>query len=267
MRGTLQLGSPSWIAEVVGSPLVLAGVPCGTSPAVGVPGAYRGALNLGGIANLTVAGTMDGQAVAYATGPANALLDAAVLQATRRNYDRERGPGGLRPRRRRAPAASPDGAVLSAAGTEIHRQGTVPLRLPGQKAGGAPGVGGTQPAVADLATLAALTARTVADEVRRHALGEVLVSGRGCRNPVLTAELPGVRLVPSGTVGLPSDAKEAAAFAVLGWYTIHGLPASLPSRTGARGPRVLGSVAPGPGGLPRPAAVRRAPATTVFRTG
>ncbi|MCA9721971.1 MAG: anhydro-N-acetylmuramic acid kinase [Gemmatimonadetes bacterium] len=42
----------------------------------------------------------------------------------------------------------------------------------------------------------------------------------------------------------PAVAKEAVAFAVLGWLTIHGQPGNLPRVTGARGPRVLGSVTP-----------------------
>ena len=113
-------------------------------------------------------------------------------------------------------------------------------------------LGPTQPAAEDLlATLVALTARTVADAVR-HTATEVVASGGGTRNPVLMAalreELPGVAVRTSDELGVPSQAKEALAFAVLGWHTWFGLPGVLPGATGARHPSVLGSVTPGADG-------------------
>jgi anhydro-N-acetylmuramic acid kinase len=57
----------------------------------------------------------------------------------------------------------------------------------------------------------------------------------------------------TGELGVPSDAKEAVAFALIGWATLHGLPGSVPSCTGASGPRVLGRVTPGrDGSVPQP---------------
>ncbi|GAA4830939.1 anhydro-N-acetylmuramic acid kinase [Kitasatospora terrestris] len=288
VRGTLQLGQPAWIAEAVGAPVVadlrardvaaggqgaplvalvdlllLAGLPRR-------PGLLRGALNLGGIANLTVPRTGRGGCAAYDTGPANALLDAAVLRATGRHYDRDgalAARGSVEPLllarlldepyyRRPAPKST---------GKELFHHGYLDRMLTEHRA-----AGGREPTAPDLlATLAALTARTVADQVRLHGLGEVVVSGGGCRNPVLSAmlasELPGVALVPSEAVGLPWDAKEAVAFAVLGWYAVHGLPSSVPSCTGARGPRVLGAVTPGPAGPPSTRAVPRPPVAATFR--
>jgi anhydro-N-acetylmuramic acid kinase len=41
------------------------------------------------------------------------------------------------------------------------------------------------------------------------------------------------------------EAKEAVAFALLAWAHLRGIPANLPSATGATGPRVLGSLTPG----------------------
>jgi anhydro-N-acetylmuramic acid kinase len=111
-----------------------------------------------------------------------------------------------------------------------------------------------------MATLTRLTAVTVADACRAHGVTELVVSGGGTRNPVLmrmiAEELPGVRLRPSDDLGLPSDAKEALAFAVLGFLTVHGLPGALPSGTGARRATLLGSITPGsaPLRLPEPAA-------------
>jgi anhydro-N-acetylmuramic acid kinase len=59
----------------------------------------------------------------------------------------------------------------------------------------------------------------------------------------------------SGELGVPPDAKEAVAFALIGWATLHGLPGNVPSCTGASGPRVLGRLTPSPAGsVPRPEA-------------
>jgi anhydro-N-acetylmuramic acid kinase len=124
-----------------------------------------------------------------------------------------------------------------------------------------------------IATLTALTARTVADAVRGAEVDTLVVSGGGAANPtlmaMLAAELPGVRLVPSVELGAPRDAKEAIAFALIGWQTLHGLPGTLPSCTGASGPRVLGTITPGAGPLrlPEPAAVPAALRLTVAQGG
>ncbi len=80
------------------------------------------------------------------------------------------------------------------------------------------------------------------------------MSGGGTRNPTLMrmpgAELAGVSLRLSDELGLPADAKEAYAFAVLGFLTVHGLPGTDPAGTGARHASVLGSVTPGRLGFP-----------------
>jgi anhydro-N-acetylmuramic acid kinase len=109
----------------------------------------------------------------------------------------------------------------------------------------------------------------VADAVRGAGVDTLVVSGGGAANPsmlrMLGAELPGVRFVPSDDLGAPRDAKEAIAFALIGWQTLHGLPATLPSCTGAHGPRVLGTITPGAGPLrlPPPAAAPSALRLTV----
>ncbi|GAB1339611.1 hypothetical protein ACE1SV_62010 [Streptomyces sp. E-15] len=120
---------------------------------------------------------------------------------------------------------------------------------------------GPVPDTADvLATLTRLTAVTVADTCRAHGVTQLVVCGGGVRNPVLmrvlAEELPGVPLRPSDDLGVPSAAKEALAFAVLGFLTAHGLPGALPSGTGARRAALLGSITPGrsPLRLPDPAA-------------
>jgi anhydro-N-acetylmuramic acid kinase len=113
-----------------------------------------------------------------------------------------------------------------------------------------------------LATLTRLTATTVARAVAPYGVDEVVASGGGTANPALVADLAaelrrsgGATLRTIDELGIPSGAKEAYAFAVLGWLTAHGLPGTVASCTGAAGPRVLGSIVPGADGrLPVPAA-------------
>lgn len=258
VRGTLQIGEPAWIAEATGLPVVSGlrtrDVAAGGqgAPLVGLfdalwlagrPGAV--ALNLGGIANVTVLPMTGGAPVAFDTGPACALLDAAARHVTgdRLAFDAD---GALAARGRVLPdllARLLDEPYYArpapkSTGKELFHLSYLLDRL-----------GPTTPASEDLlATLVALTARTVADAVRDVAT-EVFASGGGTRNPALMAalraELPGVAVLGSDELGVPSQAKEALAFAVLGWHTWHGLPGVLPGATGARHPSVLGSVTPG----------------------
>ena len=84
-----------------------------------------------------------------------------------------------------------------------------------------------------LATLTRLTARTVADAAHRHGVTEVIASGGGVRNPTLMAALA-EELAPrscstSDALGLPAQAKEAYAFAVLGFLTHQGRDGTLAS--------------------------------------
>ncbi|MFI9802975.1 anhydro-N-acetylmuramic acid kinase [Streptomyces sp. NPDC052301] len=271
VRGTLQLGRPAWIAEVTGLPVVSdlrsrdvaaggQGAPLvamtDTLLLRALPGTPA-ALNLGGIANVTVLAP-GAEPLAFDTGPANALLDAAVRHFTggAAAYDE----GG-----RRAAAGRTSPHLLRALLDDPY------YRRPAPKSTGkehfhlpylqrALETAPTPDPDDVVATVTRLTAVTVADACRAHEVTELVVSGGGTRNPVLmrmiAEELPGVRLRPSDDLGLPSDAKEALAFAVLGFLTVHGLPGTLPSGTGARRATLLGSVTPGSGPLhlPEPAA-------------
>ncbi|WP_274564024.1 anhydro-N-acetylmuramic acid kinase [Streptomyces spiramyceticus] len=282
VHGTLQIGEPAWIAEATGRPVVSGFRP--RDVAAGGQGAplvsmvdvmwLRGrtgvpvALNLGGIANITVVdgGSGGGGPLAFDTGPANALIDAAVQSYAGGGTAAYSGA-----------SIDTDGA-LAARGT-VHQPllrrlldepyyakpapkttGKELFNLPYLRA--ALAGFGPLPAEDVVATLTRLTARTVAEAVRPFGTTEVIASGGGTRNPVLMAqlreELGGVRLLTSDELGLPSAAKEAYAFAVLGWLTAHGLPGTEPSCSGARHPSVLGSVTPGGRGLRLPE-----PATTV----
>ncbi|ATZ22644.1 Anhydro-N-acetylmuramic acid kinase [Streptomyces lavendulae subsp. lavendulae] len=280
VHGTLQIGSPAWIAEATGRPVVSDFRP--RDVAAGGQGAplvslvdlmlLRGrpgvpaALNIGGIANLTVL-PATGPPLAFDTGPGNALLDAAVRELTAGRLDHDA-----------------DGALAAAGRVHpplLRRLLDEPYyRLPAPKTTGKelfhPGhlraALAPHPGLAPqdvLATLTRLTARTVADALRPLRATEVIASGGGTRNPALMAALreelpPGTALLTSDALGLPAAAKEAYAFAVLGFLTVHGLPGNAPDCTGARGPRVLGSLTPGRRPLTLPPAPTRPPGVLVI---
>src|SRR5690606_22135704 len=111
--------------------------------------------------------------------------------------------------------------------------------------------------VADVVrTLTELTVRTVAQDVRAAGVGFLAVSGGGCHNPLimdgLRAALPDTEVVLADELGAPADSKEAILFALIGWCTMHGVPAVVPGGTGAREPRILGTITPGAGPLRMP---------------
>src|SRR5262249_6494876 len=105
-----------------------------------------------------------------------------------------------------------------------------------------------------VATLTAFTAAAIAGAYTSWLapvapIDEAILGGGGARNPVLVGQL-GARLPPAGLgpadeFGIPSDAKEAIAFALLGYETLRGRPGTLPAATGARHPVVLGKIVPG----------------------
>ncbi|QEU90343.1 anhydro-N-acetylmuramic acid kinase [Streptomyces kanamyceticus] len=256
VHGTLQIGQPAWIAEATGLPVVADFRPRDIAaggqgaPLVsmvdrmwlrGRPGAPA-ALNLGGIANITAP---DG--TAFDTGPANALIDAAVHEATggRLEYDLD---GEL------AARGTVDDGLLGQLLAEPY-YGLPAPKTTGKELFHLPYLRTALkeyealPTEDVVATLTRLTARTVADAVRSVAASEVVASGGGTRNPALMAalraELGTVPVRTSDELGLPSAAKEAYAFAVLGFLTLHGLPGTDPASTGARHPSVLGSITPG----------------------
>lgn len=230
------------------------------------------ALNLGGIGNVTVvpggAQGTGGEPLAFDTGPANALIDAAVRALA--GHDASGG----------AYTMDTDGAL--AARGAVHppllrrllddpyyarpapkTTGKERFHLPYLRA--ALGQYGPLPAEDVVATLTRLTARTVADAIRPFGATEVIASGGDAQPGAdgLAAGGTGTGRCGRGCVvrssdelGLPAGAKEAYAFAVLGWLTAHGLPGTVPSCTGARRASVLGSITPGGPGLclPRPPA-------------
>ena len=266
-RGTLQLGQPAWVVEATGLPVVsdlrtrdvaagghgapLAGVldrlwlAGGTGPRV--------ALNLGGIANVSVVAP-DGGTLAWDPGPANCLLDVAAARATdgRQRFDAD---GAMAARGRVHPGlldhllAHPHYALAPPVSTGRETFSAAYLDHALADAG--------HPHGDDvLATLVALTATTVADALRPHRPVEVVASGGGTRNPTLMAALADRLDAPlrtSDELGLPSDGKEAVLWALLGWLTWHGVPVT--TAPGVRTPRVLGRISPGDAPLTLPAPI------------
>ncbi|MCA5894516.1 anhydro-N-acetylmuramic acid kinase [Isoptericola sp. NEAU-Y5] len=279
VTGTLQLGQPAWIAERTGVPVLSdvrsRDVAAGGqgAPLVGIldhlllAGVTEttAALNLGGIANLTVVGPGRGT-VAYDTGPANALIDVMARRITGGAQHYDTG-GALAARGRVLPGlldallAEPYYArpAPRSTGKELFSGAYLDAHLAAYAAAGAAGAtaAGAATVEADphdvVATLVALTARTVADQCRAQDVRSVLASGGGTRNPELMAalrrELGDVPLGTTDRIGLPEGAKEACLMALVGWLTWHGLPATLPGVTGADHPTVAGRITPGAGPL------------------
>jgi anhydro-N-acetylmuramic acid kinase len=274
--GTLQLGAAAWIAEATGLPVISdLRTRDITRGGHGAPLAStldallllhderrRGSLNLGGIANITVrdeAGTL----TAYDLGPASALMDSAVADATggaeRMDRDGARAGRGrvdvglldrllTEPYYRLAPPKSTGKELFHATYVRHFPESADPQK-------GRPRTDDLQ--TDDLlATLTELTARLVAEACASHHLEELVVAGGGVRNPVLMRRIRDLaaptQVVPIDAYGLPAQAKEAYLFALLGYLTFHGLEGTIASATGARHGSILGSITPGAGALRLP---------------
>jgi anhydro-N-acetylmuramic acid kinase len=264
----LQIGDLSVIAKRTGKPAVgdfrtadmAAGgqgaplAPYGDLILFRHPDKGRIAQNIGGIGNCAVipAAGLPEQVMAFDTGPGNMIIDQVVYTLSKgsRTYDA-------------------DGA-WAASGT-VHREFLEAMlshpyfrRHPPKTTGRE--IFGTSYAAAWLesakraglsaedivATATAFTAHSIVRAYRdfvfpHYAVEEVIVSGGGARNRTLLAMLrgllPGQTVLTSDELGVPSDAKEAVIFAVLGNDFIHGIANNLPSATGAERPTVMGKLA------------------------
>jgi len=268
---TLQIGEPSVIATRTGITTVAdfrpADITLGGQGAPLVPYAdyllYRHekfgrvSLNLGGIANITVLprAAKPRQVFAFDTGPANMLIDALVSHFTRGRHRFDEN----------AHLAS-QGRSIPALLNELLRDPY--LKLPPPKSTGREyyGLAYVKKALAlgrrhrakpnDLIRAATIfTALSVIDALNRFVLPntkihQLIVSGGGAYNPLilaqLSAALPGIQVLPSSRLGIPEDAKEAFAFALLAYESFHERPANLPSATGARSPAILGKISYAP---------------------
>ena len=271
IASTLQIGEASVIAERTGVTTVAdfrpADVAAGGQGAPLVPFAdyvlYRHetlgrvSLNLGGIANITVipAHAAAAQVLAFDTGPANMLIDALVRHFTkgRQQFD--------------------ENASLAAQGRAIPQLLNELMRDPYLKLAPPKSTGREYYGAAYFKKILALgrrhrakpndliraatifTALSIVDALHRfvlpkHKIHQLVVSGGGANNPLvlaqLAAALPTIEIVPSSQLGVPEDAKEAYAFALLAYETWHRRASNIPSATGARKAAILGKISYAP---------------------
>lgn len=221
--------------------------------------------NIGGIANLTAipAGASPDAVLAFDTGPGNMVIDALTQELYKKPFDRD---GKI--------AAS--GEVLESALAQVLTQsffGAKPPKTAGREEFGREFADQFLRLCKDgrnqdvIATATALTARSIANAIRQFVVRnfaksakttqqtrphpmfqEIVLSGGGARNSSLVAMIA-EQLAPLGIVtrfsdefGLPSEAKEAVAFAVLAYETWHQNPSNVPSATGAKRPAILGKI-------------------------
>jgi anhydro-N-acetylmuramic acid kinase len=268
---TLQIGEPSVIAARTGITTVgdfrPADIALGGQGAPLVPYAdyllYRHenlgrvSLNLGGIANITVipAAAKPEQIFAFDTGPANMLIDALVSHFTRgrQRFDKDAG-------------IAQTGRSIPPLLDELMRDPYLKLAPP--KSTGREYYGSAylkkvlalgkrhRAKPADLIRTATIfTALSVVDALNRFVLPktkirQLIVSGGGAKNPLLlvqlSAALNGTEIPSSSSFGIPEDAKEAFAFALLAYETFHRRASNLPSATGAHAPAILGKISYAP---------------------
>lgn len=262
-RATLQLIDAARILEALRAPVVTdfrsADIAAGGEGAPLVPFAdwvmftdgklSRALLNLGGIANVTVlpANATRDDVIAFDTGPGNMVIDAVTARVTerRQGYDAE---GVI------ADRGTIDSSLLERALSHEYFARTPP-KSTGREMFGATFADGLVESGRGLApedvvaTATALTARSIADALRRFVAAgadEVIVAGGGARNDtllrMLREALDGVPLRGSDEVGVPTEAREAIAFAVLGAFAMRGETNTLPRCTGARRAVVGGAI-------------------------
>jgi anhydro-N-acetylmuramic acid kinase len=270
IASTLQLGEPSVIAERTGVPTIAdfrpADIAAGGQGAPLVPfvdyllyqdsKCGRVALNIGGIANVSVIppGARPQDVFAFDTGPGNMVIDALAAWATKGHdrYDREARlalSGRTVPKlvarlmqeaylRRKPPKTAgreqfgkkyADWLIAWTKKRRIRPQDTV-------------------------RTATIFTSLSIADALHRFVFPRVrvhdlIVAGGGARNPLmmaqLAASLPNLRIIPAAEFGIPTEAKEAFAFAVLAYESFHGRANNSPSATGAIHSAVMGKLVHG----------------------
>ncbi len=271
VAATWQTGEAAIVAARVGAPVVSdfrpADIAAGGKGAPLVPfldymlfrDAHVGRIvqNIGGVANLTAipAGAVASDVVAFDTGPGNMVMDAVTEKLFGKPFDRE---GKIA-----ASGKVLDKVVRGMLRREFFRR--KPPKTAGREEFGREFVleflrsCGRCRKQDVVATATALTAKSIADAVRRFVLKnsrsarkpgfqELILSGGGVKNRALVAMLTSelaplkVRVRFSDEFGLPSAAKEAVAFAVLAYEAWHRRPSNIPSATGSKRAAVLGKI-------------------------
>ncbi|MBM3235493.1 anhydro-N-acetylmuramic acid kinase [Candidatus Poribacteria bacterium] len=266
---TLQIGEPTVIAHKTGIPVIadfrVADVAVGGEGAPLVPYAdfllfrdERKAIatqNIGGISNVTVipANAQIDDVLAFDTGPGNMLIDEATKLLTEGKYNYD-----------------PDGAIAATGRTNVMLLDELmehpfisakPPKSTGRETFGLhyaleviqkAGLQNMENAEI-LATLTEFTAKSIYENYVQfvfphHNLSEVILSGGGIHNRTLMKSLKQyfghIPLVKSDDYGIPSDAKEAIAFAILAHETLANHPGNIPKVTGAQRPVILGKIIP-----------------------
>ena len=216
------------------------------------PTKNRVLLNLGGIANITwiPANATTDQIIGFDTGPANCVMDHLARQ--------HKLEGGIDLDGRLSTAGKADFQVSFLA----IRNWRLVFNKPPKSADIPEMIDAFEAALKVLGKETMPLADQMATACEMAALGlnlafahlpappdEIIVSGGGTRNPRLLVEIEEKTKAPVGTIdesGIPSEAKEALAFALLGAATLDGAPSNVPSVTGAKRAVVLGSITPKP---------------------
>jgi len=264
---TLQIGEPAVIAAETGIPTIgdfrVADIAAGGQGAPLVPYAdyllYRDekigrvSLNLGGIGNLTVlpGNCKPSQVIAFDTGPGNMLMDALVWHFTHKKQRFDRGARLARqgqvnrkvlkqllrdPYLRLGPPKSTGREYYGRAYfQELLRMGKKHRASPNDL----------------IRTTTEFTVASVVDALnrfvlRKNKIQQLIVSGGGAKNPLVMAQLSAalapMEVLPSSKFGVPEEAKEAYAFALLAYESFHRRPSNLPTSTGAHRPCILGKL-------------------------
>ncbi len=263
-RGTLQIGNPAILARRTGLPVASNFRP--RDIAAGGQGAplvayadwilFRqkeepvACLNIGGIANVTIATPELDDVIAFDTGPGNMPIDGAIRHLTngRLQFDKNG---------RRAARGKPIASMLDELLAHPFFD-KVPPKSTGREEFGfdeylAKSISADHDHTADdvVATVTEAVATSIVEAHERFVLPtypvkRMVVSGGGAHNRtlimLLQEGLPGVNVYTSDGAGLPSDAREAIAFAILGNELFCGTSSNVPSATGASKRVVLGSL-------------------------
>ncbi len=264
--GTMQIGQPALIAERTGLPVVsdfrprdmAAGgqgaplVPYADWVLFRKPDRTAACLNIGGIANFTVVTPAFEDVIAFDTGPGNMAIDGAVRLLTRGGAQMDKD-GRLAAKgividefldyllsHQFFAQEPPKSTGREDFGVDVYLKDALANRQ--------------EYSLEDLlATVTEGVGRSIADAYNRfirpdYEVHHVIVSGGGALNRslmrILKARLSGVKVFSSDQYGIPHNAREAIAFAILGNETLCGTPANVPSATGARHPVLLGNITP-----------------------
>jgi anhydro-N-acetylmuramic acid kinase len=270
VRSTLQIGEPSIIAQETGVTTVAdfrtRDIAAGGEGAPLVPYADfilfgrdvigRAIQNIGGISNVTFlpADCDINEIIAFDNGPGNMIIDrfAEIITDGRLTYDKD---GEL------ASKGTLDQDLLERLCTHPYLSKSPPKSTGREDFGFQFSDNLYKELRQDnidildvIATITAFTAKSISDSYRKfilpyYKIDEIIISGGGVRNPVLFQFLKDYLVDMSiskvDDFGIPSDAKEALAFAILANETISGNPGNVPSATGAKESVVLGKIIPG----------------------